>query len=308
MLNARRYPPAGQTLVPANNGTLARPLHSAASHMRTILVSLLPVIAVSLPLATVPTVGQTTSSADQSVLAAPSGPHVTYDGRIFLSFPNYDIWLSRGPQAVGDLFTGLGNGNGQLIFKNSQGMRWDGENYFWHPAYRIDLVTRNYYQNRVSGGPSGLVWPPSYVPTSKWAEGIAGQYEWPGGLPSGSRFKVPAAEGLAERVPAESYTLQPWVILPPGEPTFAAPARVPGRIPLLPRPPTAFPIPHSASSYSLNDSPPMPSTRFDALGFGTEESDSPQRALELRSAASAAVPPASQLPLLPELPDLPERQ
>ncbi len=88
---------------------------------------------------------------------APVGPqdvsqvHITYGGRIYLSFPNYDVYLSGGPQTLGDLATGDGATDARLIYRNDQGMRWDGNEFFLHPAYPVEQFTRQRYINRPIG-------------------------------------------------------------------------------------------------------------------------------------------------------------
>jgi hypothetical protein len=84
----------------------------------------------------------------------PAKLNITYGGRIYYSFPRYDVYLSGAPQNVFDRTTGGGNLRSSVIVNNGQGLRWDGFSYFDHPAYHQELVTRYYYANRVIGQPS----------------------------------------------------------------------------------------------------------------------------------------------------------
>jgi hypothetical protein len=87
----------------------------------------------------------------QVIRCALSSPvHVTYGGGIYLSYPRYDIYVSRAPRNVHDVITGQGTGSA-LIVKGDSGVTWDGRNYFSHPAYHTGIVTQHYYWNRDLG-------------------------------------------------------------------------------------------------------------------------------------------------------------
>jgi hypothetical protein len=85
--------------------------------------------------------------------------YVTYEGRVFVSFPNYDIALSGTPSSPNQFPRPSSAGPPRVIFKDERGMYWDGGTYFVHPAYRQDLVTRHYYSQRIVGSPHAQ-WPP----------------------------------------------------------------------------------------------------------------------------------------------------
>jgi hypothetical protein len=90
---------------------------------------------------------------------------ITYGGRVYLSMPNYDIFLRGAPTTLGDLATGgLANSNGvsdaRVIYRNDRGMRFDGNEFFLHPAYPIEQITRYRYINRVVGERNNT-WPPA---------------------------------------------------------------------------------------------------------------------------------------------------
>jgi hypothetical protein len=91
--------------------------------------------------------------------------HITYEGRVFMSFPNYDIALSGTPSLPGQTTIVSGqtgqniDSEARVIFRNNHGMYWDGRNLFLHPAFRYDLVTRNYYAQQYVDQPQDE-WPP----------------------------------------------------------------------------------------------------------------------------------------------------
>ena len=84
-------------------------------------------------------------------------PRITYGGRIFLSFPNYDVFLGGAPTRLEDLATGQGVQGPRVIYRNNQGMRFDGNEFFLHPAYPVEQITKYRYFNRVVGEP-GATW------------------------------------------------------------------------------------------------------------------------------------------------------
>ena len=71
----------------------------------------------------------------------------TYNGRVYLRFPNYTVYATHAPQTVADAIHGQGRGN-SIVYRNNQGLAWDGQRYFEHPAYRREIVTRNHLANR----------------------------------------------------------------------------------------------------------------------------------------------------------------
>jgi hypothetical protein len=89
-------------------------------------------------------------------------PRITYGGRIYLAFPNYDVFLGGAPTRLEDLATGQGVADARVIYRNEQGMRWDGNEFFLHPAYPVEQITKYRIYNRVVG--EGVTaWPQSYT-------------------------------------------------------------------------------------------------------------------------------------------------
>jgi hypothetical protein len=91
------------------------------------------------------------------------------DVRTYLSFPNYDVFLSGAPTTLSDLATGAGVEEGRVIYRNDRGMRWDGNEFFLHPAYPVEEITQFRYINRlINQRPQ--TWPPGQVaPTTPYA-------------------------------------------------------------------------------------------------------------------------------------------
>lgn len=101
----------------------------------------------------------------RQVEPAPSRVRMTYGGRIYYAFPNYDVVLSGAPRNVTELIQGTevltqetGTRQATVVFKNDEGMRWDGTDFFLHPAYPIEYVTRYHYADRIVGKPQQQ-WP-----------------------------------------------------------------------------------------------------------------------------------------------------
>ena len=97
-----------------------------------------------------------------------SSIRITYGGNVIMDMGNYDVVLGgpipMGPPMLTDprnllndprnlLNDPRNSGAPQVIFKGDTGLRWDGQRYFYHPAYPYDdIVGRYHYRNRIVGG------------------------------------------------------------------------------------------------------------------------------------------------------------
>lgn len=85
-----------------------------------------------------------------------SGVRITYGGRVYLSLPNYDVALTGTPGLPGQ----PADDRARVIFRNGEGMYWDGDRFFVHPDYHYELVTRQYYSQHFISEQPGQ-WPPT---------------------------------------------------------------------------------------------------------------------------------------------------
>lgn len=90
-----------------------------------------------------------TSEAQVTTGCCPTSSYeVTYNGQISKSFPNYTIYLRRGPVTTGGVLLGQGQGSTVVFHNRTTGTSWNGSQYFTHPAYNTERVTRYQYANR----------------------------------------------------------------------------------------------------------------------------------------------------------------
>jgi hypothetical protein len=152
----------------------------------------------------------------------PTRVRLTYGGRVYFSFPNYDVMVSGAPRNVTELIQGTGTGGPTVISKNAEGMRWDGTGYFLHPAYPSEYVTRYHYKDRIVGEPRKQ-WPETKGRRPVDQRGRLSQApptvtQTQSG-PTAPTYTVPDQNTTMRFLPA------PWVVVPPvksqGQPTPA---------------------------------------------------------------------------------------
>lgn len=191
----------------------------------------------------------------RQVEPAPSRIRRTYGGRVYYSFPNYDVVVSGAPGSLDELIQGYAAGvipgpvtggipanvaeriqrreGGAVIVKNAEGMRWDGSDFFLHPAYPLEYVTRYQYTNRIVGEPQRQ-WPED--PRSRPDD----QRLFPAPAPSEPTVTQlqPAGPTAPTTVPYQEFTTQflpaPWVVAP-----TLRPSAEPTRSEKPPEPPSA---------------------------------------------------------------------
>jgi hypothetical protein len=73
--------------------------------------------------------------------------HRTYNGGIYFSFPNVTVNATRAPRDISDAISSRGRGS-SVVYRNGNGLAWDGEAYFQHSAYHRELVTRHHLSQR----------------------------------------------------------------------------------------------------------------------------------------------------------------
>lgn len=149
----------------------------------------------------------------------------TYSGSIFLSFKNYDIRLGDVP--MGDYLaqTGGRTTTPYVIYKNPNGMHWDGY-HFLHPAYPYRMVTRNIYAFNVIGAAPGTQWPLEEVDREfRW---MKPSYRRPEAAPVIAYRPLPSAEapspvvgpihvGAAPQLVPKPYLIPPQIKLKLGD-------------------------------------------------------------------------------------------
>lgn len=141
---------------------------------------------------------------------------ITYDGRIYLRHPNFDVALNGIPTLPGY----VEDDRARVIFRNNQGSFWDGNRFFLSPSYRYGLVTRNDRTQHYIGQWRGQ-WPPvdgmEPVPTAR-----PGVTETVGNLPTSG---IPLAL-VPDRSPLPLPNLPPMPY-PPKKPLAKRPPAPP---------------------------------------------------------------------------------
>lgn len=210
-------------------------------------ISLIAVMAFVLVPTLIPaeTKGQTGSFDGSDLRLRPVEPiptrlRRTYGGRVYMSFPNYDVILYGAPEDISGLTRGTENewvsrmdkesinrifAGGTVIGRNAQGLRWDGSGFLLHPAYPQEDVTRHRYPNRIVGEPQQQ-WPAvaSDLPVSP--------HKQPFKVEPIVTHREPSVEGQASSAQdvAIRFLTAPWVVNEPLSPTeviSTEPIRIP---------------------------------------------------------------------------------
>ncbi len=146
----------------------------------------------------------------------PSRVRITYGGRVYLSFPNYDVLVSPAPGDLEELIQGDSSRiPPTVISKNDEGMRWDGGGFFLHPAYPLEDVTRYHYRNRIVGQLEKQ-WP---EPVSREPADARDRISPAPSVPTvaGMQPELPPYIAPYEGTPTQ-FLPAPWVVAPPVEP------------------------------------------------------------------------------------------